>query len=245
MGMTPSPAPDTTVTRTRAFAEGLAALDDFELVSLIVGTRGASGVLEGVGLDALVRAGLGSLVALPGLGPAKAACLGASVELGRRIQQRQAAPRRPLATPQDVASFVGPQVGHLDHERMWVLSLDGRNGLRGMRCVAQGGRHGLTVTAREILAAALGDGACGFILVHNHPSGSPEPSAADQRMTESVARAADVLGVPLLDHVIVTPSGDYCSMLEAGCLGPVTASERSPASSSERPSLRAPPPPSA
>ena len=74
------------------------------------------------------------------------------------------------------------------------------------------------MTAREILSAALADAASAMLLVHNHPSGAPEPSAADVRMTESVAAAAEVVGVPLLDHVVVTAAGDYCSMLEAGLL---------------------------
>jgi DNA repair protein RadC len=112
---------------------------------------------------------------------------------------------------------------------MWVLSLDGRTRLRAMRQVARGGRHGLVVTAREVLAIALGDAASGFILAHNHPSGSPEPSAADVAMTRSVADAAAIVGVPLLDHVIVTAHGEHRSLLDLGFVtgreGPTSCAE--------------------
>jgi len=84
--------------------------------------------------------------------------------------------------------------------------------------VALGGAHGCGVTARDILRAALGHGATGFVLVHNHPSGEPTPSAEDVSMTRAVARAADVIGVPLVDHVIVTAAGEWASLLEAGVL---------------------------
>jgi DNA repair protein RadC len=74
------------------------------------------------------------------------------------------------------------------------------------------------VTARDILRTVLGHGATGFLLVHNHPSGEPRPSAEDYAMTKAVARAAEVVGIPLVDHVIVTANGDWASLLEAGAL---------------------------
>ena len=100
---------------------------------------------------------------------------------------------------------------------MWVLSLDGRNRLRGERRVAQGGLHGCAVAARDILRAALTDAASAFVLVHNHPSGDPRPSPEDVAMTAAVARAATVVGVPLVDHVVVS-DGRHASMLELGVL---------------------------
>lgn len=213
--------------RERARREGMARLSDRDLLALVLG-HGARGrpvedVAEAVltsagGLEGLPRAGPALLGDVPGLGPAKALRLGATVEIGRRIARRQASCREPLTSPDRVATWFAPRVAGLDHERMWVVSVDGRSRVRGVRRVAQGGRHGLVVTAREILSAALADAASAFLLVHNHPSGSPEPSPADVRMTEAVAQAAEVVGVPLLDHVVLTAAGDYCSMLEAGLL---------------------------
>jgi DNA repair protein RadC len=213
--------------RERAERAGLAALSDADLVALVIGhgVRGrplmelAQAVLERAGgLDGFGRAGPGLYAGVPGLGHAQGLRLAASVEIGRRIVERAAAPRRGLRTPAAVAAAFTPRIGILDHEEMWVLALDGRQRQRGARRVAQGGRHGLVVTAREILGAALGDGASGIVLVHNHPSGAPEPSRADVEMTHAVVRAADVVGVPLLDHVVVTASGNYASLLDEGLL---------------------------
>jgi DNA repair protein RadC len=95
----------------------------------------------------------------------------------------------------------------LDHEEVWVLSLDGRNGIKGVRRVAQGGVHGCALTAREILRPALVAAATALVLVHNHPSGDPTPSEYDVHMTRAVAAAADVVGLSLLDHVVVARDG--------------------------------------
>ncbi len=222
----------TTGPRDRARSEGLAALSDTDLLALVVGhgVRGqpvmelAAQVLERLGgLSGLTRAGPALLGEVPGLGVAKALRLAACAEIGRRIQLRAAEPRELFATPEAVAASFTARIGMLDHEQMWVLSVDGRNRLRGVRCVAQGGQHGLVVAAREILRAALSDAASGFVLVHNHPSGEPTPSPADVEMTRAVAAAADVVGVPLLDHVIVTASGAYASLLDAGLIDPAAS----------------------
>ncbi len=213
--------------RDRAQSEGLGALSDADLLALVVGhgVRGqpvmalADQVLERLGgLSGLRRAGPALLGEVAGLGVAKALRLAACVEIGRRIQLRAAAPKELFATPEAVAASFTARIGMLDHEQMWVLSVDGRNRMRGTRRVAQGGQHGLVVAAREILRAALSDAASGFVLIHNHPSGEPAPSQEDVDMTRAVAAAGDVVGVPLLDHVIVTPSGAYASLLDAGLL---------------------------
>jgi DNA repair protein RadC len=213
--------------RDRALIEGIGSLADVDLVALLLGhgVRGspvmhlAQNVLEKAGgIEGLWRSGPGRLGDVPGMGQAKALRLAAALELGLRLQQRLTAPRELIATPAAVAACFAARIGALDHEQMWVLSLDGRNRWRGARRVAQGGAHGLAVTAREILGAALVDGAAGFVLVHNHPSGSPEPSDEDVNMTALVAEAADIVGVPLLDHVVVTASGAFTSMLDEGLL---------------------------
>jgi DNA repair protein RadC len=218
--------------RDRALLGGFGALSDADLMALVIGhgVRGrpvmslASELLDRIGgLEGLARAGPALLARVPGLGHAKALRLAASVEIGRRIRERAAGHRKVFAAPSAVAAAFAPRIGALDHEQMWVLSLDGRNRLRGARRVAQGGRHGLVVTAREILGIALADAATGFVLVHNHPSGSPTPSEADIEMTQAVSLAADIVGVPLLDHVVVTASGDYCSMLDDHIIEPPEA----------------------
>ncbi len=207
--------------RAKAWREGPTVLADHELITLVLGrdSLASTDVLQQVGgLEGLGRTGPGLLLDVPGLGEARALRLTAAVEIGRRVLVRAARPRKAFTTPAAVAAFIAPRVGQLEHEQMWVLSLDGRNRMRGLRRVAQGGNHSCVVTAREILRTALADGASGFVLAHNHPSGEPAPSPEDIDMTRELAEAADLVGVPLLDHVVVTSSGEYASLLDLGFL---------------------------
>lgn len=213
--------------RERALEDGIAALGDNELIAILLGTgmvgrsvaMVAIGLLERFGgLEGLARLGPTALADEPGLGPAKALRLAASLELGRRSFERSTRPREPLRHPSAVAGWFASRIGPLDHEEMWVVALDGRNGMRGARRVAQGGLHGCSVTARDILRTALADAASAIVLIHNHPSGDPTPSAEDLAMTKSVVAAAAVIGIPLVDHVIVTRAGRYVSLLDLGVL---------------------------
>ena len=211
--------------RERALEGGLDALSDADLVAILLGTGrpgapapvlAAEVLVRSGGIGGLMNRGAGALAAEGGLGPVKALRLAAALELGRR--SRVVTNGRPnLSSAADVADHFRVRIGTLVHEEMWVVSLDGRNRLRGTRRVAQGGLHGCAVSARDVLRAAIGDAASGFVLVHNHPSGDPTPSAEDVRMTEAVARASAVVGVPLVDHVVV--AGElHASMLELGYL---------------------------
>jgi DNA repair protein RadC len=212
--------------RERAIEEGLATLDDADLVAIVLGT-GSTAVPVGDlairlldacgGLLGLARLGPLGLAEHPGLGVAKALRLGASFELGRRFAIRRLEPRRKLTKSSDVATYFLPRIGGLVHEEMWVLALDGQNGVRGARRVAQGGLHGCSIAARDILRAGLADAASAIVLVHNHPSGDPTPSDEDVTMTRAVSEACDVVCVPLLDHVIIAGSR-HVSMLDLGIL---------------------------
>lgn len=199
--------------RERAMAMGVDMLGDAELVAIVLGT-GQKGLPVTVlaellleehgGVPGLARAGLGELAQRAGMGLAKGARLAASVELGRRAvlaASLEADMRLPNRAA--VEAWARPRLATLDHEELWLLALDGHHGLRAARRVASGGIHGLHVAPRDPLRIALREGATGFVLVHNHPSGDPEPSEEDTAFTRSVASAAEVVGVPLFDHVVV------------------------------------------
>lgn len=213
--------------RERALAAGIPALGDVDLLAVLLGTglagRPASVVAAALlddlaGLSGLVQLGPQALARHPGIGLAKALRIGAGLELGRRTLTRPPPPRIPLIHGKNVAAHLRWSLACLPHEEMWVLSLDGRNHLRGTRRVAQGGVHRLVVTPRDVLAAALADAASTFVLVHNHPSGDPTPSPDDVTTTRLVADAGTLMGVPLVDHVILAADGSYRSMLELGVL---------------------------
>jgi DNA repair protein RadC len=216
--------------RERALLDGITALGDVELLAIVLGTglagRPASLVAaalldDTVGLPGLLRLGPQALAAHPGIGLAKALRIGAGMELGRRTLTRAPRPTVPLRHAKAVAAHLRWSLASLPHEEMWVLSLDGRNHLRGTRRVAQGGVHRLVVTQREIMAAAIADAASTFVLAHNHPSGDPTPSSDDVTMTRMTAAAAEMMGIPLVDHLVVAADGSYRSMLELGVLEPV------------------------
>ncbi|WP_437721985.1 JAB domain-containing protein [Sorangium sp. So ce861] len=213
--------------RERALEEGIWSLGDADLLAIVLGTGlvgtpvtivSAALLSRFSGLEGLSRLGPHALAEHPGLGLAKALRIAASLELGRRAFERAVRPRPPVRTSASIAAWCAAQLGPLDHEQMWVISLDGRNGMRGARRVAQGGLHGCSVTAKDILRAALSDAASALVLVHNHPSGDSAPSPEDVAMTDAVAAAGEVIGVPLVDHVILAPDGHYSSLHDLGMI---------------------------
>jgi DNA repair protein RadC len=213
--------------RERAIEGGIGSLPDADLTAILLGT-GVSGrrvmqlavdLLDRFGgIEGLAQLGPTVLAEQPGVGWVKALRIAAALELGRRFGQRAIRPRTPMRTSAAVAAWSAARLGLFAHEEMWALSLDGRSALRGARRVAQGGLHHCTVSPRDVLRAAIADAATALVLVHNHPSGDPTPSGEDVTMTQTVASAAAVMGIPLVDHVIITGDGRHCSMLDLGVL---------------------------
>ena len=235
--------------RERLVNVGVDALSDSELLALLLGSGSASEPVDVLaarllhehgGLVGLVHAGVGELAARRGLGLAKGARIAAAVELGRRIEvQKEAATSVHLPDCRAVDAWARRRLCTLDHEELWVLALDGNNGLRAARCVAKGGLHGLSVAPRDPLRAVLREGASAFVLVHNHPSGDPTPSKEDVAFTATLSAAADVVMTPLLDHVVVARKG-FVSMLGEQLL---PSSQGLMARAAETSSASSPPPP--
>ena len=178
--------------------EALARSDPFEIAAH----------LEGRDLDAVDRARRPPRPKRAAL--AKARAVAAAFELGRRMEIARARPPEKLASAAAVAAWAVPRIAALAHEELWMLALDGRGHLRAARCVARGGLHGAAVRASDPLRVALRVDASAFVLVHNHPSGDPTPSREDVTLTARVATAAQLAGVALLDHVVVSRNGFAC-----------------------------------
>ena len=212
----------------RALRVAAGSLPDVDLVALLLGTaRGgeeplaaARALLHHVGDAAgLQRTSAQEIAELPGVGAARALRVCAALELGRRSLLRSLSEQRRVVGSFDaVVEWARPRLATLDHEEVWMLAVDGRNGVRAERRIAQGGLHGCALTPKDVLRPALKDAASGIVLIHNHPSGDPEPSPDDVRMTRAMAAACDVVGVALLDHVIVARGGSS-SLLDLGVLG--------------------------
>jgi DNA repair protein RadC len=212
--------------RERLWALGPGALSAVELVALVLGQgRAGADVLTtaetvlaqgggGDGVAALARRTPAELLALPGIGPARAAALAAAFELGRRAAH-EGATRARVASPADAAAVVAPLVEGLRHEEFWVLCLDARHGLIARRRVGMGGPSSTPADPRAVFAEAVREGASGVIVAHNHPSGAVEPSRADRDLTRALAQAGAALGIALYDHVVVG-AGAYYSFRAAG-----------------------------
>lgn len=121
---------------------------------------------------------------------------------------RQAKPRK-INGPSDAATLLSGLLKNMDHEEVWVAFLDADNSVIGKEQVFVGTTTEVTIAPKDIMARSLSQNACGIILYHNHPSGNPVPSTADIKRTEELKKACDALGVSLLDHVIISPSGYY------------------------------------
>ncbi|MBR2125976.1 MAG: DNA repair protein RadC [Akkermansia sp.] len=198
--------------REKLLTAGRAALSDEELLALFLRT-GLPGcnVLE---LATRLKRAAGSLAALgsmeaadiarlhKGVGRAKAATLAAVFELGQRAAREQVE-RRAIRTAEDVYNLLVGELRYETQEVMIVLLLDTKRML--MRCerVAAGTLSRLLVHPRNIFAPVFQNHAAKIIIAHNHPSGDVSPSAQDDELTRTLKQAADVLCIPLLDHVII------------------------------------------
>ncbi|HET7468411.1 MAG TPA: DNA repair protein RadC [Gemmatimonadales bacterium] len=227
--MQPSPAslPAGDRPRERLWALGPGALTTAELVAILIGTGGATaGVLEISGR--LLEVGEGSLrrlatrpraelLQMPGVGPTKAARLLAAFELGVRLarEERPAAVR--IREPDDVARLFRGRLRDLQVEEFHLLALDSQSQVLREVLVTRGLLNSSLVHPREVFRAAIAEAAAGIIVVHNHPSGDPTPSAEDRAVTQQLAAAGRLLDLPLYDHVII--AGDrFVSFACAGLL---------------------------
>jgi DNA repair protein RadC len=210
--------------RERLDAVGPEALSDAELTALLLRTGGrgadalavASRLLERHGgILGLARASRRELSAAAGVGPAKQATLRAAFELGRRLAAGRLAPGTALRGPADVFRHFHPTLRDAAHERFLVVLLDGRHRLLRHELVSQGTLTASLVHPREVFRPALRESAAALVLVHNHPSGDPAPSAEDREVTARLVRAGELLGVPVIDHVVVAERG-YASLRETG-----------------------------
>jgi DNA repair protein RadC len=199
-------------------------LADVELLALVLGGEDATGralaVLHHVGgLAALADADPRDLARVRGVGPARAAAIVAALEIGRRVAQLAIPHARRITGPDDVAAFLRAAIGTVPQESVIVLGLDVRHRLRMVRTVATGELASAQVHPREVFRPLVRAGMHSMIIAHSHPSGDPHPSDADVLMTHRVAEVGRVLGIPLLDHIVVTRTSTV-SMAALGLLDP-------------------------
>lgn len=210
--------------RERLLAEGPERLTDAELLAIIL--RIGSGTFqEGVpgtnayeaalsilsnfrGLRGIDRARIHDLLKIPGLGPAKVAQIKAALELGKRVVSGKLTALS-FESSKAVADYFRPRFTGRRQEIVAAVFLNGQNQILGEKEITEGTPTQATVYVRRILEEALHESAAAVVLVHNHPSGNPEPSAGDDETTRNLLRACDLIGMILLDHVIIGESDHY------------------------------------
>lgn len=160
-----------------------------------------------------------ALTEIRGVGPARAARIVAALELGRRVMSAPDVPEQPVSGPRDVWRLMRSELECLGHEEFHVLLMNAQNVPIGRRQVTRGILDASLIHPREVFRSAILNNAASLVLVHNHPSGNPEPSAEDIRVTRLLARAGSALGLPVVDHVIIG-SGRFVSLASRGELAP-------------------------
>lgn len=198
-----------------------------ELVAILLGTgsRGRSVLDTATGLLEMGDGSLRRLAARPapellraaGVGPTKAARLVAAFELGHRLA-REARPALPrIREPEDVVRLFEGRLRDLQVEEFHLLALDSQSQVLREVLVTRGLLNSSLVHPREVFRPAIAEAAAGIIVVHNHPSGDPTPSAEDRSVTRQLVSAGQLLDLPLYDHVII--AGDrFVSFAAAGLL---------------------------
>lgn len=208
--------------RERLVDLGPEGLYDAELLAIILvsGTRQETALdlanrllSEFGGLKGLLDVSVEELVAVSGIGIAKACQVKAALELAKRVMTWREDALPVIKSPADVAALVLEQMRHLDREHFRALCLDTKNRVIAVENISVGSLNASIVHPREVFKSAIRRSAAALILVHNHPSGDTRPSTEDVEVTRRLQEAGKLLGISVLDHIIIG-DGKYLSMRE-------------------------------
>jgi DNA repair protein RadC len=206
--------------REKLIARGARVLSDQELLAVLLGkgthqtdVMALAGKLAKVVDSKGLGVGIADLTGLQGIGEAKAALILAALEFARRRIKPEGLK---ITTPSDVLPLI-QHFADRRQEHFLSVTVNGANEVLNVRVVSVGLVDRSLVHPREVFADVMTDRASGIIVAHNHPEGSLEPSQADIQVTQQIKQAGEIIGIPLLDHIIFNKKG-YYSMLEQGGL---------------------------
>ncbi|NJY63139.1 DNA repair protein RadC [Salinimicrobium sp. CDJ15-81-2] len=213
--------------REKLLQKGREFLSDAELLAILIGSgnRNESAVevskkvlsKAGDNLNELGKFSVKQLMEVKSIGEARALTIVAAMELGRRRRSSEALEKKKITSSSSVFELMQPKIGELPHEEFWILYLNNSNKVIQELPLSKGGITGTLVDIRIAYKQALQLGATATILVHNHPSGNLNPSAADKQLTNKFKIAGESLDIKVLDHVIVTEKS-YFSFADEGLL---------------------------
>ncbi|MFB6275770.1 MAG: DNA repair protein RadC [Halothece sp.] len=219
--------PTTERPRERLLQIGAKHLATAELIAILLGTGQGAGKLSAVGLGQYILQQLSAdqreplevlreispqeLMAIPGIGPAKATTISAAVELGKRAFQVRPNDRTIIDSPEAAVAALSQDLMWQTTERFAVLLLDVKHQLLGLKVITIGTATETLAHPREIFREIIRHGATRAIIAHNHPTGSVEPSQEDITLTEQLLQAGQFLSLPIIDHLILG-NGHYNSL---------------------------------
>jgi DNA repair protein RadC len=215
--------------RERLMTHGAKILATAELIAILLGTGQGPGKLSAVGLGQYILSELGKhqrdplaamrevtpteLMQIPGVGPAKATSILAAIELGKRAFQSRPSEGTLIDSPLAAAATLSQDLMWQIQERFAVVLLDVKNRLLGTQVITIGTATETLASPREIFREVIRQGATRVIVAHNHPSGNLEPSQEDIELTRQLLTGAQLLGIPVLDHLILG-NGNHQSLRE-------------------------------
>jgi DNA repair protein RadC len=190
--------------RERLWRAGSDAIGDTELLSIVLGKSAIAAELVRMHGDvaAMSRSTPRELAQTGGVGVANAARLAAAFELGRRAVAMQQQ-RVLIGGPEDIYQCLAPRLAGVAQEVFFVVGVDIRNGLLDVVEVARGTAYGVEVHPREVFRPLVRMAAAAGVLAHNHPSGDATPSSEDVELTRRLREAGQLLGIPIIDHVVI------------------------------------------
>lgn len=212
--------------RERMMRYGAEALSHSELIAILLrtGTKRESAVhlaariLKECGsLRGLVDMSMSELVAIRGIGPAKAVQLRAGIELGRRVSRGGSSDPVTVRRPQDAADYVMEDLKLLRKEHFVCLFLNTKNHIIARETLSIGTLNASLVHPREVFRAAIKHNSASLICIHNHPSGDPTPSPEDISLTKRLMEAGELVGIDVLDHLVIG-DGRFVSLKEHGLM---------------------------
>lgn len=211
--------PDSERPYEKCLEHGTQMLSDAELIAVII--RSGSGQdtalslahrilnLGNDGILNLVYLSMDALMKMPGIGPVKAIQLKCAAELAKRIAMTSRAERMILSDPASIAEYYMERLRHEQREVLIAAMFDIRNAFLEDAVLSVGTAHSSLISPAEIYRRALLCQAAHIVLLHNHPSGIPEPSREDVEVTKRVASCGEILGIPLTDHIIIGDNRYY------------------------------------
>ncbi len=212
--------------REKLLLKGAEALSNSELIAILIGSgtkkKSALDVAKALlgkaqdNLNDFGKLSVKELMLVDGIGEARAITITAAMELGRRRQAVESL-KKSVKTSADIAHFFQAQLKDKQHEVFAVAFLNRANKINHIEIVSEGGITGTVADPRIILKKALEHNAVNIVLCHNHPSGSLQPSRADEALTKKIKEAAMLLDMTVVDHIIVSEDG-YYSFADEGIL---------------------------